>query len=97
MGRWYSGRYGYGLMDAAALVRLGINWSNVPEQRHFGKPIIRVMKAQDGVHMKRATKGDSAFAIATFTITPDDMRANEHGFINLIEHATIKITNKSNK
>ena len=97
MGRWYSGRYGYGLMDAEALVRKGITWSNVPEQRHFGFPIIRAMKAQDGVRMKRATKGESAFAIATFTITPDDMRKNEHGFINLIEHATIKITNKSNK
>ena len=97
MGRWFSGRYGYGLMDAEALVRRGISWSNVPEQRHFGFPIIRTMKAQNGVRMKRASKGDSTFTIATFTITADDMRSSENGFINLIEHATIKITNKSNK
>ena len=46
--------------------------------------------------MSHAQKDDSAMAIATFNVTADDMRANEHGFINLIEHCTVKITTKSN-
>ena len=35
--------------------------------------------------------------IAKFTITADDMKENETGFINLIEHMTIKVTTKGNK
>ena len=97
MGRWFSGRYGYGLMDAAALVKRGINWTNVPEQRSYGRPIIRTMRAQQGVRMTRKLTKESAMATAYFEITADDLRANEGGFINLIEHATIKITTKSNK
>ena len=31
-GRWFSGRYGYGLMDAGAIVEMARDWVNVPEQ-----------------------------------------------------------------
>ena len=97
MGRWFSGRYGYGLMDAAALVQRGRSWTNVPQQRTYGRPIIRIMRAQEGVHMTRKLTKEYARATTYFEITADNLRANEGGFINLIEHATIKITTKSNK
>ena len=32
MGRWFSGTYGYGLMDAGAIVEMARDWVNMPPQ-----------------------------------------------------------------
>ncbi|CAG5083466.1 Oidioi.mRNA.OKI2018_I69.PAR.g10383.t1.cds [Oikopleura dioica] len=43
-GRDYSHHYGYGLMDAGALVSLAANWTTVPEQRKCSTPVITKRK-----------------------------------------------------
>ena len=40
VGRWFSGRYGYGLMDAGHLVVLAKDWKFVPTQRLFIRSVI---------------------------------------------------------
>ena len=83
-------------MDAEALIQKGIGWKNVPEQRFYSKKVIRFMRAQENVRMTRKMENNSAMALAHFTITADDMKTNDGGFINLMEHVTVKITTKSN-
>jgi furin len=37
VGRWFSGRYGYGLMDAGAIVETAKDWINAPPQEMIFK------------------------------------------------------------
>ena len=39
-GRWYSHRFGYGIMDAGKMVEIAKKWKNVQSQQEFSKIII---------------------------------------------------------
>lgn len=80
VGRWFSGRYGYGLMDAGHLVIMAKDWKLVPEQRVEKKSIV-----VNGITMNKADKKDVKGSTTTYTFNVD-------GEIDKIEHVTTIVT-----
>ena len=83
VGRWFSGRYGYGLMDAGHLVVMAKDWKLVPEQRVDKKSIV-----VNGITMNKADKKEVKGSTTTYTFNVD-------GEIDKIEHVTTIVTMSS--
>ena len=83
VGRWFSGRYGYGLMDAGHLVVMSKDWKLVPEQRVDKKSIV-----VNGITMNKADKKEVKGSTTTYTFNVD-------GEIDKIEHVTTIVTMSS--
>ena len=83
VGRWFSGRYGYGLMDAGHLVVMAKDWKLVPEQRVDKKSIV-----VNGITMNKADKKEVKGSTTTYTFNVD-------GDIDKIEHVTTIVTMSS--
>ena len=80
VGRWFSGRYGYGLMDAGHLVVMAKDWKLVPDQRMEKKSIV-----VNGITMNKSDKKEEKGSTTIYTF-------NVNGDIDKIEHVTTIVT-----
>ncbi|KAL4227338.1 Proprotein convertase subtilisin kexin type [Mactra antiquata] len=88
VGRQVSLRYGYGLMDATAMVELAEKWTNVPVQH--------ICEVQSTVVSKTRPKvviPDSGYE----EVLDTDACAKKDNAINFLEHVQAKITLKSKR
>ncbi|XP_060593632.1 furin-like protease kpc-1 isoform X2 [Ruditapes philippinarum] len=88
VGRQVSLRYGYGLMDATAMVELAEKWTVVPTQH-----ICEVQSGRVSVEKNKITIPDSGYEEMLDT----DACAGNTNEINFLEHVQAKITLKSKR
>lgn len=88
IGRQVSLRYGYGLMDATAMVELAEKWTNVPAQH-----ICEVQSTMVSIEKPKIEIPDSGYEERLDT----DACAGKDNAINFLEHVQAKITLKSKR
>jgi len=80
VGRDYSHRYGYGLMDAGRLVEMAQEWTVVPQQRNCTTKVIQ------NSSQYREIKG------RTPIIVPFDIHSDCYQYVDRLEHVMVKLT-----
>ena len=89
VGRKFSHKFGYGLMDASAMVDLAQQWSenkNIGPQKECSSPVMN----QDLNLAKKAND------VVKQAVSTDGCRDSSHHSINVLEHVVCKITLKHN-
>lgn len=80
VGRLVSHWFGYGLMDASAMVDLAANWTLVPPQR-----ICRITSAEKNKNIPGSGK-------MTFDLEVDGCRNDKYNHVKFLEHVQARIT-----
>jgi len=88
VGRWFSHRYGYGLMDAGAMVDLALQWRNVPRQRMCSQLVVRSTRLRNQNYIEPQNTANNPF-VKEFHYEKSECL---HKKIDRLEHVIAKIS-----